>query len=144
MSFLKITDPSKRDFIVEEFLKSKKNIKQNFLSERLGDIGLQRELTKMYKPILDSQSTISKEQKALLSTKKEHSAETSNALKSLPAYISASLKTLPFKQYPSIEAYEEDPVSDVKTLELGEIATKYLRQYVSDKKNSRHYLWYKL
>lgn len=142
MSFLKITDPSKRDFIVEEFLKSKKNIKQNFLSERLGDIGLQRELTKMYKPIVDSQSTISKEQKALLSTIKEHSAETSNALKSLPASISASLKTLPFKQYPSIEAYEEDPVSDIKTLELGDIATKYLQQYASDKKNSRHYLWH--
>lgn len=134
MSFLKITDPSKRDFIVEEFLKSKKNIKQNFLSERLGDIGLQRELTKMYKPIVDSQSTISKEQKALLSTIKENSAETTNALKALPASISASLKTLPFKQYPSIEAYEEDPVSDVKTLELGEIATKYLQQYASDKR----------
>src|SRR6218665_1379922 len=134
MSFLKITDPSKRDFIVEEFIKSKKNIKKNFLSERLGDIGLQRELTKMYKPIVDSQSTISKEQKALLSTIKQNSAETSNALKPLPASITASLKTLPFKQYPSIEAYEEDPVSDLKTLELGEIATKYLQQYASDKR----------
>src|SRR6218665_2714188 len=132
MSFLKITDPSKRDFIVEEYLKSKKNIKQNFLSERLGDIGLRRELTKMYKPIVDSQSTISKEQKALLSTIKENSAETSNALKALPASISASLKAIKLPQYPSIEPYEEDPVSDIKTLELGDIATKYLQQYASD------------
>ena len=107
MSFLEITNPSKRDFIVEELLKSKRSIKQNFLSERLGYIGLQRELTKMYKPIVDSQSIISKEQKALLSTIKQNSAETSNALKSLPASISASLKSLPFKQYPSIEAYED-------------------------------------
>src|SRR6218665_2880025 len=88
----------------------------------------------MYKPIVDSQSTISKEQKALLSTIKENSAETSNALKALPASITASIKTLPFKQYPSIEAYEEDPVSDLKTLELGEIATNYLQQYASDKR----------
>src|SRR6218665_4006940 len=88
----------------------------------------------MYKPIVDSQSTISKEQKALLSTIKQNSAETSNALKALPASITASLKTLPFKQYPSIEAYEEDSVSDLKTLELGEIATKYLQQYASDKR----------
>src|SRR6218665_3962555 len=117
MSFLKITDPSKRDFIVDKFLKSKKNIKQHFSSERLGDIGIQRQLTKMYKPIVDSQSTISKEQKALLSTIKENSAETSNALKALPASISASLKILQFKQYPSIKAYEEDPVSILKTLE---------------------------
>src|SRR6218665_1766721 len=130
MSFLKITDPSKRDFIVEEYLKSKKNIKQNFLSERLGDIGLQRELTKMYKPIVDS--TISKEQKALLSTIKENSVETPNALKALPASISATLKAIKLPQYPSIEAYEEDPVSDIKTLELGDIATKYLQQYASD------------
>ena len=37
MSFLKIRDPKKRDLIVNEFLKTKKNIQDNFLSERLGD-----------------------------------------------------------------------------------------------------------
>ena len=134
MSFLKITDPAKRDFIVEEFLKSKKNIRQNFLSERLGDIGLQRELTRLYKPIVDSQSTISKEQKALLSTIKENSAETANALRALPASISASLKAIQFPQHPSIEAYEGDPEEDIKTLELGTIAAKYLQEYASGKK----------
>jgi len=46
MCFLKITDPSKRDRIIQEFLKSRENIKHDFLSERysLGDIGLRREL----------------------------------------------------------------------------------------------------
>ena len=88
----------------------------------------------MYKPIVDSQSTISKEQKAFLSTIKENSAETANALKALPASISESLKAIQLPQYPSIEAYEEDPVSDIKTLELGDIATKYLQQYASDKR----------
>ena len=38
MSFLKISDPKKRDFIVEESLKTKKNIQDSYLSERLGDI----------------------------------------------------------------------------------------------------------
>ena len=126
MSFLKITDPSKRHFIVEEYNKRKKNIQQNFLSERLGDIGLQRELTKLYRPIVDSQSTISKE---LLSTMKENSS----ALKALPGSISSSLKAIQFPQYPSIEAYD-DPVEDVKTLELGDIAVKYLKQYAADKR----------
>ena len=37
MSFLKITDPKKRDFIVNEFLKTRQNIQQSFLSERVGD-----------------------------------------------------------------------------------------------------------
>ena len=37
MSFLKITDPKKRDFIVNEFLKTRQNIQQNFLSDCVGD-----------------------------------------------------------------------------------------------------------
>src|SRR5688572_175610 len=135
MSFLKITDQAKRDLIVKEFLKTKKNIQQNFLAEKLGDIGMQQELTKIYKPIVDSQSAISKEQNALLSTIKENSAATSDALKALPASISSSLKAVQFPQYPSIEAYE-DPVEDVRTLELGEIATAYLQQYASNKKST--------
>ena len=55
MSFLKIRDPKKRDLIVNEFLKTKKNIQENFLSERLGDISEQRELSKLFKPITESQ-----------------------------------------------------------------------------------------
>ena len=43
MSSLKISDPNKRDFIVEEFLKTKKNIQDSYLSERLGDIDIHRE-----------------------------------------------------------------------------------------------------
>src|SRR5688572_14958375 len=132
MSFLKITDPAKRDLIVADFLETKRRIQQNFLNEKLGDIGLQQDLVKLYKPIVDSQSTISKEQNALLSTIKENSAATSNALQALPASISSSIKAIQFPQYPSIEAYEDDPV-DIKTLELGDIAIKYLKEYTTKK-----------
>ena len=48
MSFLKITDPMKREFIVNEFLKTRQNIQQNFLSERLGDVNTQHELSKLF------------------------------------------------------------------------------------------------
>ena len=44
MSFLKITDPKKRDFKVNEFLKTRQNIQQNFLSERVDDSSTQHEL----------------------------------------------------------------------------------------------------
>ena len=37
MSFLKISDPLKRDSIVKEYLELKKNIRDNFLSERIGE-----------------------------------------------------------------------------------------------------------
>ena len=70
----------------------------------------------------------------MLSTIKENSAATYNALQALPASISSSLKAVQFPQYPSIEAYEAPSAEDVSTLELGEIAAAYLQQYASNKK----------
>ena len=46
MSFLKLTNPKKRDFTVNEFLKTRHNIQQNFLSERVSDLSTQYELSK--------------------------------------------------------------------------------------------------
>src|SRR6218665_3616818 len=131
MSFLKITDPAKQDFIVEKFIESINNIQRDHLSEKIGDIGLQKELTKAHKPILDSQSQMSTGLRGELSAIKESSISTANALKALPS----TLKAIQFPQYPSIEAYD-DPVSDIRTLELGDLATKYLQQYASNKKHT--------
>ena len=58
MSFLKITDSKKRDFIVNEFIKTRQNIQQNFLSERLGDSSTQHELSKLFKPVTDMQKDL--------------------------------------------------------------------------------------
>ena len=51
MSFLKITDPKKKDFIVNEFLKTRENIQQIFLSERVDDLNAQYELSELFKPV---------------------------------------------------------------------------------------------
>ena len=53
MSFLKIIDPKKRDFIVSEFLKTRQSIQQNVLSERVCDLSTQYELSKLFKPVTD-------------------------------------------------------------------------------------------
>ena len=53
MSILKITDTKKRNFIVNEFLKTRQNIQQNYLSERVGDLSTQYELSKLFKPVTD-------------------------------------------------------------------------------------------
>ena len=58
MSFLKITDPKKRDFIVNEFLKTRQNIQQNFPSGRVGDLSTQYELSKLFKPVTDMQQDL--------------------------------------------------------------------------------------
>ena len=61
MSFLKITDPLKRDAIVKEYLELKKKIKSNFLSERIGEQQLQTDLSKFYKPITETQKATARE-----------------------------------------------------------------------------------
>ncbi len=114
MSFLKITDPAKRDFLVNEFLKSKRNIQQNFLSEKLSEIGLQKELTKLYKPITESQSAMAKEL-----------SSTSTALQALPVSISSQLKAITFPSYPSITDEGE------RLIKFGPIATKYIGSMAS-------------
>ena len=61
MSFLKISDPLKRDAIVKEYLELKKNIRDNLLSERIGESELQTDLSKLYKPITETQKATTRE-----------------------------------------------------------------------------------
>ena len=61
MSFLKISDPTKRDAIVKEYLDLKKNIRNNLLSERTGEMEAQSELTKFFKPITETQKATAKQ-----------------------------------------------------------------------------------
>ena len=61
MSFLKIKDPSKRDAIVKEYLELKKNIRNNLLSERTGELELQSDLSKFYRPITKTQKATARE-----------------------------------------------------------------------------------
>ena len=58
MSTLKITDPMKRYFIVNDFLKTRQNIQHNFLSERVGDLSTQYELLKLFKPVTDMETDL--------------------------------------------------------------------------------------
>lgn len=132
MPFLEIKDPEKRDFLVQEFLKTKNNVRQNFLAEKMGDIGIQRELTKLYRPITESQATQSATLAKELNALKE---STSSALKALPASLASimppPLKTVQFPLYPSIQA-ETDEVRAEGKIELGPIATKYLRSSMGE------------
>ena len=61
MSFLKISDPLKRDAIVKEYLELKKKIRGNLLSERIGEQQLQTDLSKFYKPITETQKATARE-----------------------------------------------------------------------------------
>ena len=99
------------------------NIKRDDLAKKLDDINLSHELTKQYAPIVDVQTDVVKE----LQTIKESAEATTNALQSLPAAIQ-------FPQYPAIKG--SDPIEDIRTLELGGLAAKYLGEYASNKKDT--------
>ena len=108
-------------------------IKQNSLSEKWGNIGLQRELTKLYKPITESQSTITREIDALKES-------TSSAQQALPAAISSQLKAITPPSYPSIlaETAEEEAASRQQSglIELGPLASSYLKRSMSNKQST--------
>ena len=120
MSFLKITNPKKRDLIVKEFLKTKQNIQNNYLTERLGDINVQREMTKMFKPITETQKDVKESLLGELKPIREN-------LKELPAAL-----TFP-QQLQAITAPPEEG-EDLNTsgLFIGPIAEQYLRQFASE------------
>ena len=55
MSFLKMKDPSKRDKLVAEYLKTKNKIQEDFRSERLGEQSMYEDFGKIFKPVTKQQ-----------------------------------------------------------------------------------------
>ena len=117
MSFLKISDPLKRDAIVKEYLELKKNIRNNLLSERIGEQQLQTDLSKFYKPITETQKATAR--------------EITEELKP----IREGIEKLPEAIQPIVKATEEEEEEEEDDEELiGEIAKDYLNMEFRDKK----------
>ena len=119
MSFLKISDPVKRYSIVKEYLELKKNIRDNFLSERIGEQQLQTDLSKFYRPITETQKATAR--------------EITEGLKP----IREGIEKLPEAMQPIGEATgeateEEEEEEDDEEL-VGEIAYEFLNKPFSDK-----------
>ena len=118
MSFLKITDPKKRDFIVNEFLQTRQNIQQNYLSERVSDLSTHHELSKLFKPVTDMQQDLKEGLVSELKPIRE-------GMKNLPNAIT-------FLQFPSITAYDnDDDGEEEEDVFIGDIAEQYLRKFAT-------------
>ena len=115
MSFLKISDPLKRDTIVKEYLELKKNIRDNLLSERIGEQQLQTDLSKFYKPITETQKATARDITEGLKPIRE-------GIEKLPEAIQ------PLRKATEEEEEEEEDES------IGEIAKDYLNMEFRDKK----------
>ena len=110
MLFLKISDPAKGDAIVKEYLELKKNIRDNLLSERSGELELQTDLSKFYRPITETQKSTAR--------------EITEGLKP----IREGIEKLPQAIQPTDEATEEEEEEMI-----GEIAKKHLNRPNPDK-----------
>ena len=102
MSFLKITDLTKREASVKEFLDLKKRIKDNFRSERMGEMEMQTDLSKFFKPITETQKATAKE---IMETQKATAKEIAEELKP-KNYDYTTPETFSFKNLEKIKAQE--------------------------------------
>ena len=128
MSFLKISDPLKRDAIVKEYLELKKKNRSNFLSERIGEQQLQTDLSKFYRPITETQKATAREITEGLKPIKE-------GIEKIPEAIQTIVE-----EEEEEEEYEED-----REL-VGDIAYYYLnipnpdKDFGISKKGKDHYI----
>jgi len=121
MSFLKISDPAKREIMVQEFLKTRQNIQQNNLAERVGDMESQRDLSKFFKPLTTVQEKAAHQAASMT---KDILAE----LKPLRQGIQDIPKAITFPQLPDAEGPKDDVIG---ANFIGPIAEQYLRKFVS-------------
>ena len=61
MSFIKVKDPRKREELVRDFIETRKRIKDNFIARKVGEAEYQTGLTKLFKPVTETQKAATKE-----------------------------------------------------------------------------------
>ena len=61
MSFIKVKDPRKREELVRDFIETRKRIKDNFVARKVGEAEYQTGLTKLFKPVTETQKATAKE-----------------------------------------------------------------------------------
>jgi hypothetical protein len=129
MSFLKIIDPAKRDFLVQELLKTHRNIFQDSIDERVGEITAQQSLSKLFKPLTEKIET------------------TTQAIKALPPALPAAQQLAaiappppaqapPLAQAIALPSASETTTGQQLTTDLGEIATAYFKLFTTTTKNA--------
>ena len=131
MSFLKISDPLKRDAIVKEYLELKKKIRSNFLSERIGEQQLQTDLSKFYRPITETQKATTREITEGLKPVREGLKTITEQIYDIPDIISGREA---IERYKKELEDEEDEEEEEEKKSIGKIAYKYLNKFFKDEK----------
>ena len=117
MSFIKVKDPRKREELIKDFIETRKRIKDNFIAKKVGEAEYQTGLTKLFKPVTETQKATAKEiteaQKAAAEKITQELLPIKEGIKGLPGTISEG--------FPALGMTEEE------LIKIGPIARKYIQ-----------------
>ena len=124
MSFIKVKDPRKREELVRDFIETRKRIKDNFIPRKVGEAEYQTGLTKLFKPVTETQKATAKEiTEAQKATAEKFTSEL------LP--IKEGIEELPTKLFRKIFPSIELKASDI--VNLGPLAVNALLEAFTKK-----------
>ena len=117
MSFIKVKDPRKREELIRDFIEKRKRIKDNFVAKKVGEAEYQTGLTKLFKPVTETQKATTKEiteaQKAAAEKITQELLPIKEGIEKLPGAISEG--------FPALGMTEEE------LIKIGPIARKYIQ-----------------
>ena len=128
MSFIKVKDPRKREELIRDFIETRKRIKDNFIARKIGEAEYQTGLTKLFKPVTETQKATTKE---ITDAQKAAAEKITKELLPIKAGIEGLPGAISFPTYPALEMTEKEEKKD-----LGDIAKKYLT-YATGKDSDR-------
>ena len=130
MSFIKVKDPRKREELIKDFIETRKRIKDNFMARKVGEAEYQTGLTKLFKPVTETQKAAAKE---ITEAQKTAAEKITKELLPIKAGIEGLPGAISFPTYPALEITEEKEKEEEKEEEkekgkkdLGLIAKSYL------------------
>ena len=130
MSFIKIKDPRKREELVRDFIETRKRIKDNFMARKVGEAEYQTGLTKLFKPVTDTQKATAKE---ITDAQKATAEKFTQEL--LP--IKEGIEELPTKLFKKVFPSIEFKASDI--INFGPLAVDALLKAFTEKNIDRFY-----
>ena len=124
MSFIKVKDPRKREELIRDFIETRKRIKDNFIARKVGESEYQTGLTKLFKPVTETQKATAKE---ITEAQKATAEKITEEL--LP--IKEGIEELPTKLFRKIFPSIEFKASDI--MNFGPVAVNTLLQAFTKK-----------
>ena len=135
MSFIKIKDPRKREELIKDLIETRKRIKDNFMARKVGEAEYQTGLTKLFKPVTETQKATAKEiteaQKATAKEITEAQKATAEKFTSELLPIKEGIEELPTKLFRKIFPSIEFKASDI--INFGPLAVEALLQAFTKK-----------